>query len=219
MICRLIFALTLLISLALAQDLKETHGKTHSQILAMGYDKWYDFYTSKEGETTQGMARAGYTFAESLKWRNLQLEAKKPAKFRAQIKTLRNQFDKLGTASISIYRALSGGGTLWQLTYSTDAMNQEETLYALLGGKVKPSKAQVISNVTKEIAALKSAIGKSPDSTWSTEFPKAEINKFLADIDSSWKQILAIAKTLDRPKSDHILSYCISAIKDYGEQG
>lgn len=218
MISRLIFAFTLLFSFAVAQDLKETHGKTHSQILAMGYDKWYDFYTGKEGETTQGMARAGYTFAESLKWRNLQLEAKKPAKFRAQIKTLRTQFDKLGTASISIYRALSGGGTLWQLTYSTDAMNQEETLYALLGGKVKPSKPQVVSKVTKEIAALKAAV-KSPDPTWSHEFPRAETNKYLADIDSSWKQILAIAKTLDRPKSDHILAYCVSAIKDYGEQG
>lgn len=218
MIYRLVFALTLLTSLAVAQDLKETHGKTHAQILAMGYDKWYDFYTGKEGETTQGMSRASYTFAESLKWRNLRLEAKKPAKFRSQIKTLRIQFDKLGTASISVHRALTGGGTLWQLTYSSDAMNQEETLYALLGGKVKPSKPQVVSNVTKAIAALRAAVN-SPEPTWSNEFPKAETKKYLADIDSAWKQILAIAKTLDRAKSDHILSYCVSAIKDYGEQG
>lgn len=218
MLYRLIFGLTLLISLAVAQDLKETHGKTHAQILAMGYDKWYDFYTGKEGETTQGMARAGYTFAESLKWRNFQLEAKKSAKFRAQVKTLRTQFDKLGTASISTHRALTGGGTLWQLTYSSDAVNREETIYALLGGKVKPSKPQVVSSVTKEIAALKAAV-KSPEPTWSNEFPKAETIEYVADLESAWKQILAIAKTLDRAKSDIILSYCISAIKDYGEQG
>lgn len=211
--------LVLLISLADAQDLKETYGKSHSQILAMGYSKWYDHFTANAGETTYGMSRASYFYAESLKWRNQTLEKKQPVRLRTQIATLRSQFDKFGTASISVYRALSGGGTLWQLTYASDSMNREETIYALLGGKVKPSKPQVVSNVSKEISSLKVAVAKSPSSTWTTEFPKADTQKRLAEIDASWKQILAIAKTMDRRKSDHILSYCVSAIRDYGMQG
>jgi len=47
---RALLCILITVSMAQAQDIKETYGKTNSQILAMGYDKWYDYYTSKAGE-------------------------------------------------------------------------------------------------------------------------------------------------------------------------
>src|SRR5687767_3790157 len=115
-----VFLLAVLsMALAHGQDLKETHGKTNDQILAMGYDKWYEFFTGKAGETTQGMAQAGYKFAEALRWRNKGLEAKLSPAGRKSMAKLRLAIDEFGVSVIQVERALNGGGTMWFLVFSS----------------------------------------------------------------------------------------------------
>jgi hypothetical protein len=200
------------IGIAQAQDLKETYGKTNAQILAMGYDKWYDFFTSKAGETTQGMAQTGYKYAAALRWRNNGLEAKLPAARRKTISRLRTAIDDFGTSVIQVERALNGGGTLWFITFSSNAMDVEQTIYGLVGGKVKPAKPIVVSMVTKELATLESEFKAASPDAWKFEFRKEDTAKRLATAKKSFEIIVNIAKTLDRAKSDLLLTYCRDAI-------
>lgn len=204
-----ICALLVVGSSALAQDLKETHGKTNAQILAMGYGKWYAFYTGKEGETTQGMARSGYFFADALAWRNRGLLAKQSKTTQTKFKRLESLLKTFGMSVIEVNRALNGGGTLWQLTASSDGIAVQETMYALIAGKSKTAKPMVVSMVQKELVSLKKAVDSAPESTWQYEFTKEAT---LADVKvatTTYESIVALAKGLDRKKSDHTLAYCL----------
>lgn len=102
---------------------------------------------------------------------------------------------------------------MWLLTYATDAMDQEKTLYALLNGKAKPAKAKVVSDVTKEIDSLSKAIATAPESTWREPSSKANANRQLKIVQVAWQDILAIAKKLDRKKSDRVLAYCATVLQ------
>ncbi len=210
--------LVLAVSAAMAQDLKETYGKTNAQILAMGYDKWYAFFTGKEGETTQGMARSGYFYAEALAWRNKGLMTKLSATVRGRYQKLETSLKSFGLSVIEVQRALSGGGTLWQLTHSTDAVDVQETMYALLSGKAKPSKPMVVSQVKKELDALGKEVDSAPETTWQYEFKKPAAQADWKKAVAAYGQIVALAKGLDRKKSDHTLSYCLR-VMDNAQMG
>lgn len=205
---RAILCLIALLGIAAAQDVKETYGKTNAQILAMGYDKWYDYYTSKAGESTQGMAYAGYTYAEALRWRNKGLESKLPPANRKAMARLRLAIDDFGTSVIQVQRALNGGGTMWFLNFAANAMDVEETMYGLISGKAKPVKPMVVSMVTKELAALDATLKAAPADTWKFEFTKEDTAQRMAKAKKSFDIVVNIAKTLKRTSSDLLLTYC-----------
>ncbi|MBC8064862.1 MAG: hypothetical protein H7Y17_08535 [Chlorobia bacterium] len=197
-----------LVSAALSQNPEDTHGKTHTQILAMGFDKWYDFYTGKEGETTQGMAQAGYKYASSLKWRNDALIKNLRPADQKPVLRLRTHLDEFGTSTIQVFRALNGGGTIWQLTFSSNAMEVEETIYGLLVGTKTAPKPMVVSAVSKEIALLERSFKSAPASSWDYGISKTDTAKQLARAKLTFQEIVKIAKAYDRRKSDRILGYC-----------
>lgn len=201
-------------SVAVCQDLKETYGKTNAQILSMGYDKWYAFFTGKEGEHTQGMARSGYFYADALAWRNRGLLARQPSASRSRLIKTEKALKSFGSSVIEVQRALSGGGTLWQLTRSSDAVDVQETVYALLGGKSKAAKRMMVSMAKKELDALAKDLSSSPESTWQFEFTKSAAQKDLKMATASFNELVSLAKGLSRSNSDHVLGYCLRVMSN-----
>jgi hypothetical protein len=212
-------ALIGLLGACAAQDLKDTYGKTNTQILAMGYDKWYAFYTEKAGETTQGMAGANYRYATAIEWRNKGLLSNLPAIRRKSYERLAKAMDDFGTSVIHVERVLNGGGTLFQITFSSNAIDLQQTLYGLLVGKVKPAPPRVVSDVRKELTALEASFQKAPADTWKYEYKREDTAKYVKKAKDSFNQILSEAKALTRKQSDLILEYCRSAIVDSRMEG
>jgi len=211
--------LLVLAALGAAQDLKDTYGKTNAQILAMGYDKWYAFYTKADGgESTASMSHAAYTYSEALAWRNDKLIAKLPKQGQTKVKSLRDLLHKFDEKILQTGMALTGGGTMWHIIGADAQVNLEEALYGVLGGKVKAAPAMVVSKATKALDGLTKAVAATKDSDYFGEFKKTDTLKLCEDAKDILKQIVAIAAGLDRKGSDHVLNFCYQQIDEATQQ-
>ena len=192
--------------MSFAQDLTATHGKNDSEILAMGYDKWYKFYTGKEGESTAGMSLATTLYAESMGRRNDNLMRKTSAATQAQLKSLRSLLNKFGDAMTGAASAHSGGGTIWNLSYANVPYDTETVLWGMLGGKVPKSPAMKVSDSKNAFAKTKAALSKKSefegrDEDWQT------LQTNLKSAEGLMNQIIGIAGKTPRSHSDWILSF------------
>lgn len=139
------------------QDVTEQdlHGKTLAEIVEMGREGWYEFYTSKEGgESTQSMSFAEYYYGSALKAENDKLfdplseKGKTIAFFRVNMQDFR-------TKCIDVGRAYTGGGTMWNIVYSATTSDTEEVIRYWLTGKEAPKKAgKVISATQAKVWAM-----------------------------------------------------------------
>lgn len=200
------------------QDLKETHGKTNAQILAMGYDKWYAFYTKLEGESTAGMSQASWKYSEALAWRNDGLIKKLPIEGRIRMSSLRIHLVRFEEKVLQAGMGLTGGGTIWHVIGAGARVSLEETLYGVLGGKVKAAPAMIVSKVTKAMDALVKDVANSKPGEFYPEFKKAETLKLCQEAKAILKGIVGLAAKLDRKGSDRVLQFCLDRIGDAQEQ-
>lgn len=210
----LLVLIALVASLCHGQDLKETHGKTNAQILAMGYDKWYGFYTRIEGESTLGMSSAAILYAGALAWRNDEIIAKQGPVKQSQSKRLRELFDKFSDDMNDVGRALTGGGTIWTTIGASAQVDVEETLYALLGGRMKAAPALFTSKVNKELDLLGKDVDAMDESLVPAGFKKSDVIAQVAHAKDLFKEIVKFAKYRSRADSDRILSFCLGRVKD-----
>jgi hypothetical protein len=134
------FAMSLLMVQGSAEpfDLRESYGKTPAQIVAMGFDKWYDFYIKKVGsETTMSMSYSSMIYGDALGRVNDSRLAKLPVERRKMILGMRQPMIDYRNACIEIGRSRSGGGTLWNLVGASTWMETEEVVARLIDPKKK----------------------------------------------------------------------------------
>lgn len=189
-----------------AQDLTQTHGKKDSEILAMGYDKWYKFYTGKEGESTAGMCLATTLYAESMARRNDNLMRKASTGSKAQLLSLRSLLNKFGETMTNCGYAHSGGGTIWNLSYANVPYNTETVLWGMLGGGVPKAKAMKVSDARNALAKTKAMMSKKSEFDGRDEDWKM-LQDNLKSADSLMNQTISIASKTPRSHSDLILSF------------
>ena len=109
------------------------YGKSHADALKLGEQGWMDFVsTQRDGNSTHGMARAMYFFAEAARGRNDRLIAKLSKTRRAAIKLARATVMKAGGALVNADRIASGGGTIFTTFFPARDVEVEQTFYALL---------------------------------------------------------------------------------------
>lgn len=191
----------LVFALLSAQKLDDTYGKTNAQILSMGRPSWEKFYRAKAGDSTASMSSMEGLYGDALAWRNDRSLAKR--KDAAKYHALRKGLQAFKNDAVEAGSALSEGGTMWNPIAAGWYADAEETLSGVLGVG-KPAPARKVSDVTKEIAALKKAVGVSDlDGEWKRQAPVA-----LKSLDRDWAAVLRIAKTLTRRQSDLVLDFC-----------
>lgn len=199
-------------ALLVVQDSRDTYGKSNAQILAMGHDAWYKFYTGKAGDSTLGMAYAEKTYAEALGARNEALAAKR--KDRPSIRALHKALENFYIDAVEAGQIVTGGGTMWTPISNAYWVDMETTVYrTMVPGK--PAPHRVNSDVTKEIALLRKAMAGSdvlPED-------RKRVAPTAAKLEGDWKVVSAIASTLDRRRSDLALEFCRSTLKDARETG
>ena len=150
---RLVLAFLLIPSLALAQ---KHAGKTCDEILMMGHDKWFDFYTDKVGSTTVDMSDASNTFAECLAKRNTAALPKLPEVDR---KWVTEQHAIARKISMDLYTLEArDGGTLYVIVAAMDNVRGQELLAKLIKvgtARSSPTAAQAKRMSTLSAGALK----------------------------------------------------------------
>lgn len=110
---RILFLLALLPALAWAAPVTDYLGKTAFQVVAMGRQKWFEFYTGKEGESTLAMSSAEGLYGEALTRVNEFRMRKLSAARKVEIGKLRERLRGIAADSITLGRVRTGGGTMW----------------------------------------------------------------------------------------------------------
>ena len=114
-----------------AQIPADTYGKTESQILAMGPQKWYDFFTAKAGESTYAMSNAYGIYGDVAAKRNDRLFAVNTSHTR-QIKKVGKAVVEFGSDMVALGSAITGGGTMWGPIGSSSYAEAQDVIYSLL---------------------------------------------------------------------------------------
>lgn len=208
--------LTTVSLLVLALSGQSTLGKTDAEILKMGRSAWYDYYVSKEGDSTADSCNAEQAFGEVLKRRNDRLLQKTPTK-RALIHKVRTDLKAFQSAVYDVGYALSGGGTMWNVVYAGVLADTEETVGHLLGArdpKVKPRKT---SEVKQALAALAAKVAREKASI--EAMPSGGGMKAartgLATATRSLNRLISTAAKRPRTESDAILFCCMEAVETF----
>lgn len=118
---------------------KDLQGKTPEQVVQMGREKWFHFFTGKVGDSTAAMSGAERLYGDSLKFVNDKTIVKLPKAKRDSIGRLRQQMDTFHSELIYLGDMLSGGGTMWNPVYAGILADCEE-LVAVFIGRSKPVK-------------------------------------------------------------------------------
>lgn len=205
---RILLGLVLVCSAAFAQNL----GKTDAQIIAMGMNGWQDFYTKKVGYSTADSCNANTLFGEAVARRNDKLLADNlDGDFTAKVRKLRKLLNTYTSSAVDVGYVRSGGGTMWNPVYAGTLGEGELTLYAILSDRVKPTSHHVVSDVSKKLDSIEKSLNKMKADKSSAEWAKPEdAFKALKVMRSNYAGIVAIAKTMSRKDSDHLLSFCLS---------
>jgi hypothetical protein len=196
-----------------AQERPQEFRETNTEILAMGLPKWLDLH----GGGSLADSEALWAYRNALKWRNDRLMARVSPDLRRRIQRLRPLLVRYAQDmyEISLYEA--GGGTIWSGVHGEALVDSEETLYALLGGRVEPARPLVVSAVTKVLDELQADVDGPPDPDVPLDPQSARAA--LASARATFRRILKIAATLDRKGSDQILAFCADYPVTMGEDG
>lgn len=192
-----------------AEEFPQKFGKTNAEILAMGVDQWLELHGG--GTSSQWEALAAYRSA--LRWRNDHLAARVSPGLRRRVDALRPLLARFAEDLHSISSYLAGGGTIWIEVEGRALVDSEETLYALLGGKVEPARPLVVSAVTKELDALEKAIADASGDDSSPRADRPSALAALASIRATFDRSVKITATFDRQGSDRILAFYLDQLE------
>jgi hypothetical protein len=198
---------------AVAQDRKETFGKSNEQILSMGFDAWYKFYTAKEGHSNFGMAQAPGLYADALAARNDRLLRRQSSARRRQVTELRTLFKAFGNRAIEAGSSTTGGGTMWNPVSSSFYKDVEETIYGLVGPRRPRTPSRVVSDVTREIEQQRQLMERQFRSNDIEPAGRTRGREAMADLNRTYRSIVTRAQGLPRRDSDLVLNFCLGIVK------
>lgn len=196
-------------------------GMTDRQILTLGQQGFVDKYSVKFGSSTADMVDAFEIYADAVKRLNDQVFTKQPAATRIVVGTLRVRLANFRNEMCDVGRALSGGGTMWHITYSETRADVEEALAVKSGVIKKAPPRRVVSDVTKALDQLAKDTRANREEVESMKESGGGMNEIESSLKLARKEyaeIVKIAAKLPRKESDAILQFCVAAVRVASEQ-
>lgn len=207
----LFLAIAVVAVAARAEEYPRKFGKSNTQILAMGFDKWMDFQGARGGQSTAGMSEGMAAYRSALRWRNDRLSAKASPTLRKRIAELRRLLVDYTGHMLSLGAYMTGGGTIWSNIHAATLKETEETLYALLSAKAIPEEPLTTGKVKRRFDSLAQDIELHSKESYNTPERTAGARRDLESARAAFTKISAVAARLDRSGSDHILAFCMTA--------
>lgn len=180
----------------------------------MGFNRWYSFYTKLEGETTVGMSGALVLYANAVADQTDHELKRLGPKALARGKRIRALLYKYMRAGVDVGTSFTGGGTIWQLNGASYAMDLEKAVAKLTTPSPKGA-SRVVSDVTKQFPLLRKRLNASE----AGDSYRAGGLESLKQMEATFSEIAAEAKSLTRKQSDAILDYCRDLAMDLEKQG
>jgi hypothetical protein len=180
-------------------------GKTEAQILAMGRDRWFTFYTQEAGNSNQSMILADDTWAVVEGKANDRLARRAGIKRAALIAGLRKDMNAFTSDLEDVGSALSGGGTMWFGIDASWVGDIEDALHDVLTGH--PSKSPIV--VSKVVKRLNQAsVELAQDRSQLTTGPYSRYEDDMKEARVLLRRIARRCKALPRSGSDWVLGTC-----------
>jgi hypothetical protein len=198
----LVACILLLSQAARAEDI-DTYGQSDEDILAMGQSAWFEFYTSRAGDSTMEMVNALEVYTAAAKRRN---ETLPQAHF--NVGELRRLLGEYANTAVGLSYNIAGGGTIWTLVGAGASCDIEEVIFAILGGDAPPAEPTTTGEVKRGMEYLGKQIEDlhaDPDATY---FHYVEGVADLAKLRTQFDAIAKLAAGLDRANSDRVLALC-----------
>lgn len=129
-------------SLAKPPSKADLEGKTPDQVVAMGREKWFSYFTGRVGDSTAAMSGAERLYGDCLKHSNDKVIVKMPKEKRDLIGRLRVQLYRFNDEAVRLGEILTGGGTMWNPVFAGLQADCEEAVRVFIG-KSKPRKISV----------------------------------------------------------------------------
>lgn len=213
--------LQIVLAIALAQnqeiqvDTKETHGKTPEQIVAMGFEKWYQFYTVKEqSESTMAINFANMLYGNSLYIVNTKRLKAVESKRREMISDLRETMVNFRGQCVEVGFTRSGGGTLWSIVHSSSRTEAEELVADLIAGNPKGARASQAAVWSKLNEVAQKIDRERDDLEENRQYSNrgyAEAKKFYTDAAALWAEALPkIAKFSKAVERERIMNFYLA---------
>jgi hypothetical protein len=131
--------LPLIVGFALQWNKGAHLGKTPEQIVAMGRTKWTQLYQKKKGISTADMCDGQNKFGEALEnLNNRALKRIDPSK-RKWLESVRKEMSTYASNSITCASNLTGGGTIWNISYASIRADVEELISDCITKKPMPT--------------------------------------------------------------------------------
>jgi len=143
-------------------------GKSNAQIVKMGRTGWYNLYTKKMGESTMAMVSAESLYADARSEANDRLLKTKSAGLQKAVPQFRKVMQSALNDAISIGTAMTGGGTMWNVTSASTAADVEDIVFGMLQPSARPKRdgatKLAVSERLSGLAAEVKAAAKEIDS-------------------------------------------------------
>lgn len=189
-------------------------GLTDRQILALGQEAFVNKFTDKFGGSTMAMVDGFEIYGQAVKSMNDQVFLKSSASRLKTIGSLRTRMTRFRTEMCDIGRTVTGGGTLWNITYSETRADVEETLAIFSGVLQVQPRNRVVSDVTKALDRI-GVLAKEHEE--GIELVKEsgggihEVNTSLKLARTEYAELVKLAAKLPRRESDAVLGFCLDA--------
>jgi hypothetical protein len=141
---------------------------------------------------------------------------KKSAGTRATVKSLRTRLANFRNEMCDIGSAVTGGGTLWNITYAESTADVEDMFTLWTGVRNTKPKARVVSDVTKAMLVVENKAKEIADSINELSFSGGgmkEVNSSLKAARAEFAEIVKLAAKRSRRESDAVLGYCVDAVQ------
>lgn len=187
---------------------------TDKQILQLGGVEFVNKFSDKFGSSTAAMVDGWEAYGAAIRRLNDAGFKNKPAATQQVVKTLRTRMADFRNEMCDVGRAFSGGGTIWNITYSETPADVEDALTFWSGVVKKTPKKRVVSDVTKWMAKVEKIAkdnAKGIDSVKASGGGMAELNSSLKIAKRQYAEIVKIAAKRSRRESDALLGFCFDA--------
>lgn len=131
---------TWLAALVLAQEGRD--GLSATQIVDMGYSAWYESYMKTRDENTVNMVEANMVYRDALREVNDAAILRLPLSQGDRLFALRTDLESISNDSTTVGYFITGGGTIWSLIHSGNAVECETFLQRTLRGDKLPQRPQ-----------------------------------------------------------------------------
>ncbi len=193
-----------------------TLGKTMQEVVAMGRDGWFTYYTEHRGDSTAAMSEAEQTYGVCLTYINSQKIEKLDRDEQRWYDQLRAQLAIGEEKSVTCAFAISGGGTIWTPVMAGSTADVEEVVQDLLTPRKDMPKAKQTAFWQKLTDAF-DRVDKSEELLNSehnvTDITHAEAYQMVREVERAFSNTVPLIRNKPQAERERVMAAFVAMLE------